>query len=67
MRMSGRNLRRIEVLSEVLVGRRTMTDAAKTLGMTERHAYRLLAKYYEEETAARPAAARKRRTRKRAG
>ena len=43
--MSERDLKRIEVLSEVLAGRRTMTAAAAVLAISERHAYRLLAKY----------------------
>ena len=48
VRMSERDLKRIEILSEVLAGRRTVVDGAAALGITERHAYRLLSKYQEE-------------------
>jgi transposase len=48
VRMSERDLRRIEILSEVLAGRRTVVKAADALGITERHAYRLISKYQEE-------------------
>jgi hypothetical protein len=43
--MSERDLRRIEVLSEVRAGRRTVAAAAAVLAVSERQAYRLLAKY----------------------
>lgn len=46
--MSARDLKRIEVLSEVLVGRRTVVAAASVLEVSERQAYRLLARYQEE-------------------
>jgi len=46
--MSERDLKRIEILSEVLAGRRTVVESASALGITERHAYRLLSKYQEE-------------------
>jgi transposase len=46
--MSARDLKRIEVLSEVLVGRRTVAAAASALEISERQAYRLLARYQEE-------------------
>jgi transposase len=44
--MSERDLQRIEVLTDVLAGRRTVAAAAATvLAITERQMYRLLAKY----------------------
>jgi transposase len=43
--MSERDLRRIEVLSEVRTGRRTVAAAAAVLAVSERQAYRLLARY----------------------
>jgi transposase len=43
--MSERDLKRIEVLSEVLAGRRTVAAAAAVLAVSERQAYRLLARY----------------------
>ena len=43
--MSERDLRRIEVLSEVRSGRRTVAAAAAVLAVSERQAYRLLARY----------------------
>ncbi|HEY2468023.1 MAG TPA: helix-turn-helix domain-containing protein, partial [Terracidiphilus sp.] len=46
--MSERDLQRIEVLSEVLAGRRTVAAAASVLEVSERQAYRLLALYQEE-------------------
>ena len=48
IRMSTRDLKRIEVLSEVLVGRHTVTEAASLLGVSERQMYRLLARYQQE-------------------
>lgn len=48
IRMSKRDLQRIEVLSEVLAGRRTVAAAASVLEVSERQAYRLLARYQEE-------------------
>src|ERR1700710_71016 len=43
--MSERDLRRIEVLSQVRMGRRTVAAAAAALAVSERQAYRMLAKY----------------------
>ncbi len=43
--MCERDLRRIEVLTEVRTGRRTVAAAAAVLAVSERQAYRLLAKY----------------------
>ena len=43
--MSERDLRRIEVVSEVGTGRRTLAAAAAVLAFSERHACRLLARY----------------------
>jgi transposase len=43
--MSERDLRRIEVLSEVRTGRRTVAAAAAVLAVSERQAYLLLARY----------------------
>ena len=43
--MSERDLKRIEVLSEVLAGRRTVVAGAAVLAISERQAYRLLARY----------------------
>ncbi len=43
--MSERDLKRIAVLTEVLSGRRTVAEAAAVLAISERHAYRLLARY----------------------
>jgi hypothetical protein len=40
--MSEREIRRIEVLSEVVSGRRTLVAAAAVLAVTPRHARRLL-------------------------
>jgi hypothetical protein len=48
IRMSSRDLKRIEVLSEVLLGRHTVTDEATLLGLSERQMYRLLARYQQE-------------------
>ena len=45
--MSERDLKRVEVLNEVQSGRRTVAAAASVLGMSERQAYRLLARYQE--------------------
>jgi transposase len=45
MSLSERDLKRIEILSEVLVGRRTVAAAAAVLAISERQAYRLLARY----------------------
>jgi transposase len=46
--MSTRDLKRIEVLSEALVGRHTVTEAASLLGVSERQMYRLLARYQQD-------------------
>jgi transposase len=43
--MSERDLRRIEVLSDVRAGRWTVAAAAAVLAVSERQAYRLLARY----------------------
>jgi len=43
--MSERDLKRIEVLSEVLAGRRTVASAATVLGVSVRQAQRLLIRY----------------------
>jgi transposase len=43
--MSERDLQRIEVLADVLAGRRTVAAAATVLTVSERQMYRLLAKY----------------------
>src|SRR5277367_519583 len=43
--MSERDLKRIEVLSEVRTGRRTVAAAAAVLAVSERQTYRLLARY----------------------
>jgi len=43
--MSERDLRRIEVLSDVRAGRRTVAAAAAVLLVSERQAYRLVARY----------------------
>jgi transposase len=43
--MSERDLQRIEVLTDVLAGRRTVAAAATILAVSERQMYRLLAKY----------------------
>ena len=45
--MSEREVRRVEVLNEVQSGRRTVVAAASVLGVSERQAYRLLARYQE--------------------
>jgi hypothetical protein len=45
--MSEREVRRVEVLNEVQSGRRTVAAAASVLGVSERQAYRLLAKYQD--------------------
>lgn len=41
-RMSEREVRPVEVLSEMQFGRRTVAAAASVLGVSERQAYRLL-------------------------
>lgn len=46
--MSERDLKRIEVLTEVLSGRRTVVSAAAVLAMSERQTFRLLARYQEQ-------------------
>ena len=43
--MSERDLRRIEVLSDMRAGRRTVAAAAAVLAVSERQAYRLPARY----------------------
>src|SRR3984885_12419840 len=43
--MSERDLERIEVLTDVLAGRRTVAKAGTVLALSERQMYRLLAKY----------------------
>ena len=46
-RMSEREVRRVKVLNEVQSGRRIVAAAASVLGVSERQAYRLLARYQE--------------------
>jgi len=43
--MSEHDLKRIEVLSEVIAGRRTVAAGAAVLAISERQVYRLLARY----------------------
>jgi hypothetical protein len=43
--MSERDLKRIEVLAEVLAGRRTVVSAARVLALGVRQTFRLLARY----------------------
>src|SRR5260370_16530275 len=45
--MSERDLKRIEVLTEVLAGRRTVVSAAAVLALGVRQTFRLLARYQE--------------------
>ncbi len=45
--MSERDLKRIEVLMEVLSGRRTVVSAAAVLALGVRQTFRLLARYQE--------------------
>src|SRR5258708_33430358 len=45
--MSERDLKRIEVLTEVLAGRRTVVSAAAVLARGVRQTFRLLARYQE--------------------
>ena len=45
--MSERDLKRIEVLTKVLAGRRTVVSAAAVLGLGVRQTFRLLARYQE--------------------
>ena len=45
--MSKRDLQRIEVLTEVLAGRRTTESAAGVLGVSVRQTQRLLARYQD--------------------
>ena len=46
--MSERDLKRIEVLTEVMSGRRTVVSAAAVLAISERQTFRLLAQYQEQ-------------------
>jgi hypothetical protein len=46
--MSERDLKRIEVLAEVLAGRRTVVSAAGVLAVGVRQTFRLLARYEEQ-------------------
>jgi transposase len=48
IRMSARDLKRIEILSEVLSGRHTRVEASSLLGISERQIYRLLTKYLKD-------------------
>lgn len=48
IRMSTRDLKWIEVLSDVLSGRHTVVDAATLLSVSVRQMYRLLARYEQE-------------------
>ena len=52
VQMSKRDLQRIEVLTEVLAGRRTTESAAGVLGVSVRQAQRLLARYGDGGSAA---------------
>ena len=45
--MSERDLKRIEVLTEILAGRRSVESGAAVLGLAWRQTYRLLARYRE--------------------
>src|SRR5712672_1312237 len=45
--MSERDLKRIEVLTEVLAGRRTVVSAAAVLALGVRQTFRLLARYQD--------------------
>lgn len=45
--MSERDLKRIEVLTEVVGGRRNVAAVATTLDVSKRQAYRLLARYQD--------------------
>ena len=45
--ISDSEVKRVEVLHEVHAGRRTVAAAASVLGISERQAYRLLARYQE--------------------
>jgi hypothetical protein len=45
--MSERDLKRIQVLTEVLAGRRTVVSAAAVLALGVRQTFRLLARYQE--------------------
>ena len=46
--MSERDLKRIQVLTEVLAGRRTVVSAAAVLALGVRQTFRLLARYEEQ-------------------
>ncbi|RZU35587.1 winged helix-turn helix protein [Edaphobacter modestus] len=48
VRMSERDVRRIEVLTEVLSGRRTVASAAVVLAITVRQVNRLLIRFRED-------------------
>jgi hypothetical protein len=45
--MSKRDLKRVEVLTEVLSGHRTLVSAAMVLAIGVRQTFRLLARYWE--------------------
>src|SRR5436305_5634663 len=47
VRMSERDLKRIEVLTEILAGRRTAESGAAVMGLAWRQTFRLLARYKE--------------------
>ena len=46
--MSERDLKRIQVLTEVLAGRRTVVSAAAVLALGVRQTFRLLARYQDD-------------------
>ena len=55
--LNQRELARLQVLNNVLEHRLPMDQAADLLGVTERHAWRILAAYRKEGAAALPTAA----------
>src|SRR5918999_1016812 len=50
--MTQRDQARLQILNRVLAGRMTMVDAAALMGVSERHGWRLLARYRAEGAAA---------------
>ncbi|WP_425600557.1 helix-turn-helix domain-containing protein [Nitrospirillum viridazoti] len=53
--MSERDVRRVEVLSDVVGGRLTVSSAAAVLGLSERQVWRLLGRYRSGGAIASPA------------
>ncbi len=45
VQMSERDLKRIEILTEILAGRRTVESGAALMGLAWRQTYRLLSRY----------------------